>query len=130
MANDIFAFLRLSSTKLCKWLDDLKMSEFVIVTTTVSSEADADRLTDAVMQARLAACVQRMPVFSTYRWDGKLEREPEVLLLMKTRRMLVEPLQELVIGQHSYELPEFVVTAIENGSSDYLRWIAENTESQ
>ncbi|MBT3193454.1 MAG: divalent-cation tolerance protein CutA [Verrucomicrobia bacterium] len=104
------------------------MTDCVMVRTTVASEADAIRMGDAVVDARLAACVQTMPVESTYRWQGRVERSAEFLLLMKTRRALVDALMTFVREQHAYDVPELVVTAIEAGSADYLSWIRQETQ--
>jgi periplasmic divalent cation tolerance protein len=103
------------------------MTDCVIVSTTVSSATAADELADAVIDSRLAACVQQMPVKSTYRWQGKIERAPEVLVVMKTRRELAEELMSFVRERHTYEVPELTVAAIVDGSPDYLEWITEET---
>jgi len=103
------------------------MTECVVIRTTVESEQDAERLANAVVEASLAACVQVMPIRSTYRWQGKIENSAELLLLMKTRRALATELMAFVKERHPYEVPELVVTAIEDGSEDYLDWIKDET---
>jgi periplasmic divalent cation tolerance protein len=104
-----------------------RLTDCFMVSTTVESGADADRLADAVVEARLAACVQQVPIRSTYRWEGKVEHASEVLLLMKTQRRRVDELMQFVRERHAYEVPELVVTAIEAGGSDYLAWIGRET---
>lgn len=104
------------------------MSDYVVVSTTVEHEDDASRLADSVVEARLAACVQFLPVRSTYRWQGKLEHAVETLLLMKTRREFADLLMDFVRERHPYEVPELTVTRIEAGSQDYLGWISRETE--
>ena len=104
--------------------------EFVVVSTTVEGDADADRLADAVVGERLAACVQVVPVRSTYRWQGKVEHAPEFLLLMKTRKSLVESLMSFVRERHPYDVPELTVMRLDGGSPDYLKWIEEETERE
>ncbi len=104
--------------------------EFVVVSTTVEGDAAADRLADAVVGDRLAACVQVVPVRSTYRWQGKVEHAPELLLLMKTRKDLVESLMSFVRERHPYDVPELTVMRLDGGSPDYLKWIEEETERE
>ncbi len=104
--------------------------EYVVVSTTVEGDAEADRLADAVVGERLAACVQVVPIRSTYRWQGKVEHASELLLLMKTRQTLVDSLMAFVCERHPYDLPELTVTRLDGGSPDYLRWIEEETERE
>ena len=105
------------------------MSDYVVVSTAVGQAEDAGRLAEAVVDARLAACVQILSAKSTYRWQGQVEHADEALLLMKTRRECAGPLMKFVRERHQYEVPELTVTNIEAGSPDYLRWIHEETES-
>lgn len=104
------------------------MSAYVVVSTTVEREDEANRLAEAVIEARLAACVQILPVRSVYRWQNKVERAAEALLQMKTRSECVQPLMQFVRDRHAYDVPELTVTKIEAGSEDYLGWISEETQ--
>lgn len=93
--------------------------------TTAGSLAEAERIAHALVEERLAACVNIIEsVRSIYRWQGKLESAGELLLLMKTDEQHVEPLQKRITELHSYELPEFLVVDISGGSVGYLDWIA------
>ena len=103
------------------------MTDCVIVSTAVATVADADRLADAVVAERLAACVQALPMRSTYRWKGRVEHASEVLLLMKTRAVLADALIVFVKKMHAYEVPEVIVSSIEGGSPDYLEWLRGET---
>jgi len=101
---------------------------FVMVSTTVDNEALARELADAIVASRLAACVQYTSVFSTYRWQGAVERADEYLLLAKTRASLADQLSAFIKEHHSYEVPEIIVTPIIGGFKAYLDWISSETE--
>ena len=102
--------------------------EFGIVLTTVATPDDARRLADGLLDQRLAACVQTLAIQSAYRWKGAVQREPEQLLLIKTRAALYPAVEAHLRAHHPYELPEIVYLPIAVGSSDYLRWLAAETE--
>src|SRR6185369_4901506 len=98
--------------------------EYVVVLVTASSSEEADRLAEALVGERLAACVSIAgPVRSVYRWDGVVERSDEQLLLIKTRRGVFEALAERVRELHSYTTPEVIALPIEAGSAAYLAWL-------
>ena len=102
--------------------------EFGIVLTTVATPEDAQRLADGLLEQRLAACVQILAIQSAYRWRGAVQREPEQLLLIKTRVALYSAVEAHLRAHHPYELPEIVYLPIAAGSPDYLRWLAAETE--
>jgi len=102
------------------------MSEFVVVFVTVGSADEGDRLARALVESRLAACVNRVrAVQSIYRWQGKIESSDEELLIVKTRRDLFERLKEKIQQLHSYQVPEIIALPILAGSESYLRWLEE-----
>ncbi|HEY3305538.1 MAG TPA: divalent-cation tolerance protein CutA [Candidatus Binatia bacterium] len=102
------------------------MSEFVVVFVTAGSADEGDRLARALVEGRLAACVNRVkPVQSIYRWQGKIESSEEELLIVKTRRDLFERLKEKILELHSYSVPEIIALPILAGSESYLRWLEE-----
>lgn len=104
--------------------------EYVIVLTTLPADADAQAFAVALVEARLVACVNLLPVMqSVYRWEGKVERDTERQVVMKTSRERVVLLWERVRDLHPYDVPEFVVLSIIDGNDAYLRWIAESTLS-
>jgi periplasmic divalent cation tolerance protein len=97
----------------------------VVVLTTAGSDEEAARLADALVGERLAACVNVVaPITSVYRWQGKIERGREVLLVVKTRAALVKRLTARIQALHSYDVPEVVVLPIAGGSAAYLKWLA------
>ena len=103
----------------------------VVVYVTVPDKQVATALSQGVVKNRLAACVSAVPgVESTFWWKGKIDVEAEVLLIMKTRKELVDRLVKFVKDNHPYELPETVAVPIVGGSQKYLEWLHENTEQQ
>lgn len=100
-----------------------------IVLTTVSSQDEARRLATALVEERLAACVNIVnEVHSVYRWQGAVEEAAEVLLVIKTRVEKLEALEAAVRRLHSYDVPEFLILQADGGSAAYLRWIDESVE--
>lgn len=98
--------------------------EYQLVMSTCPSMEEAEMLAEKLVTARLAACVNIVPgVRSLYEWEGKLQREQECLLLIKTRSEGFPELVKLIQSSHSYELPEVVAVPIEAGSGPYLKWI-------
>jgi periplasmic divalent cation tolerance protein len=95
----------------------------IFVTTTVSAAEEADRLENLLLEEKLVACVQRIDINSAYWWKGRVEREPEILLLMKTAGSLENAVIERIEENHSYELPEIVTFPVSGGLADYLNWI-------
>jgi periplasmic divalent cation tolerance protein len=102
--------------------------EYVVVLTTLPGDADAAAFGSALVQERLAACVNLLPAMeSIYRWEGQVERETERQIVIKTARARLVALWERVRDLHPYDVPEFVVIPIIDGNDAYLRWIAEST---
>lgn len=101
-----------------------------VVTTALGTEDEADALAGALVEAGLAACVQVMHVRSFYRWEGEIKREPEWLLLIKTRSERFAEVEAFIRERHSYELPEILALPVGGGAPDYLRWLLEATKSQ
>lgn len=99
----------------------------ILVLSTVAKPEDADRIARELVEQRLAACVNVVAgVSSLYRWKGKVERDEERLLLIKTRAERFESLREALLALHPYELPELIVLPIEAGHEPYLSWLDES----
>lgn len=91
---------------------------------TAANGEEAVRLADLLIGAHLAACVQILPQMeSVYRWQGKIERQPEILLLVKTTRSKFDELEREVRALHSYDTPEIIALPIVAGSAPYLEWL-------
>ena len=98
-----------------------------LVLTTASSQEEARKLANALLERRLAACVNILPkIDSIYRWKEKVEESQEFLLLIKTAEPAIAKLRDAIKELHSYELPECIVLPIETGSEAYLKWIDES----
>jgi periplasmic divalent cation tolerance protein len=103
-------------------------TDFVIVLTTFPFDRDADQFARTLVEEHLAACVNVLPPMrSTYLWQGVLEQAEERQVVMKTRANRVAALERRLRELHPYEVPEFLVLPILEGSRDYLAWISENT---
>ena len=102
------------------------MNEFLVVYVTVGSPDEGDRLARALVEERLAACVNRIgAVKSVYRWQGKVEESQEELLIIKTSERLFERLKKRVEELHSYSVPEIIALPILKGNESYLQWLGE-----
>ena len=102
----------------------------VIVLTTVGPGFDAGALATALVEQRLAACVNIVErVRSIYRWEGKVEDDAEQLLIIKTADARVDALREELFRRHPYEVPEFVVVAVESTSNAYGAWLLDAVSS-
>ncbi|HXA86676.1 MAG TPA: divalent-cation tolerance protein CutA [Candidatus Dormibacteraeota bacterium] len=103
------------------------MTNARIVLTTAGSQEEARKIAHALVERRLAACVNIVPhLESIYRWQGKIETAEEWLLLIKTQADLFDRVRNAVKELHSYDLPECVMLEVAAGSNEYLGWIAEN----
>ena len=87
----------------------------------------AEAFARGLVEERLAACVNLVPLASVYRWQGKVERAREVLLVVKTTVGRVAALERRVRASHPYECPEFVVLAADHAAAPYARWLAAET---
>ena len=106
------------------------MPEFIVVLVTAGSAAEGERVARALVEERLAACVNRIAaVQSVYRWQGKVEQSAEELLVIKTRSDLFAALEKRVRELHSYSVPEVIALPITNGSEAYLKWLGEQVAS-
>ena len=103
-------------------------ADHLLVLSSCPDAASAQALSTALLSERLAACVNRMPgVKSMYRWQNQVERDDEVLLLIKTRADLYPRLEALIKDMHPYELPEIIAVPVSQGSAEYLAWIDSET---
>ena len=99
----------------------------IVVFMTAASGEEAARLADMLVGANLAACVQILPgIESVYRWEGKIERQSEVLLLAKTKKWKFEELEREVRALHSYDTPEIIAVPVTAGSAPYLAWLMQS----
>ena len=99
-----------------------------IVNTTMPDEAAARKMASRIVTSRLAACAQIMPSHRVYRWKGRIESTPELLVVCKTRAALAERLVRFIRRHHPYEVPEILVQPLKDGLPEYLAWIDEETQ--
>jgi len=106
------------------------MSDVVLVLSTVPDDESAEKLVRTLVEERLAACINMSsPMISIYRWQGRIERDVERQLTIKTTRKNLPALHARLVELHSYELPEFMVIDVHAGSGDYLAWVARETST-
>jgi periplasmic divalent cation tolerance protein len=103
------------------------MIGFCVVLTTTDSEEHAERIVDAVLEAKLAACLQLIPIRSCYVWEGKIARDNEILIQIKAKSADYDDLAACIRGAHTYDVPEIVRLDIAAGEKPYLDWIASVT---
>ena len=98
---------------------------FQLILTTAGSEEQARQIARALVERRLAACVNIVAhACSIYRWKGEIQEEEEKLLLIKSSRRLFERVRETIREVHSYEVPEVLALPVDDGDADYLAWAA------
>ncbi len=95
--------------------------------TTFSDPETGRRLTEGLLEKRLAACVQTMDIRSTYRWKGAVQNEAEVLMLIKTKSSLYSEVEAFIRATHDYEVPEIIQLPIAAGLPEYLKWMEDET---
>jgi periplasmic divalent cation tolerance protein len=107
------------------------MTDKIIVLSTCGSEDEAHKLAHSLVEQRLAACVNVVAgIRSFYRWEGKIEKSDEYLLVIKSSRDRMALLRAAIEREHSYEVPEVVALPIVDGSQNYLNWLQANLRSE
>ncbi|MDQ1729329.1 MAG: periplasmic divalent cation tolerance protein [Pyrinomonadaceae bacterium] len=104
---------------------DVEPEEAIVVFLTAADRTEASRLAEVLVEKRLAACVQIVSdIESVYRWQGKVERQREVLVIAKTLSLRFAALEREVRALHSYDTPEIVAVPLLRGSVPYLEWLS------
>ena len=100
---------------------------FRIVLSTAGSEEEGARVAKSLLERKLCACVNLAPgVRSFYRWEGAVQDDAEVLLIIKTTQEKLQALSDHLAEIHSYDVPEMLAIAVDKGSASYLEWLAES----
>jgi periplasmic divalent cation tolerance protein len=115
-----------------KKVSNKTVSEKIVVLVTCGSAKEARSIARSLVERKLAACVNLLPVpvESVYRWKGRIESAKEFLLIVKTARKRFAAVQAEVRRLHSYEVPEIIALPIATGSQDYLAWIADSVANR
>ncbi len=104
---------------------------FQVVLITVGNREEAESIAETLVTEQLAACVNIMQhCRSIYRWEGKINRDDELLMMVKTRRSLFPALRDRVAELHSYDVPEIIALDIRNSSRSYYNFLEENLKSE
>jgi periplasmic divalent cation tolerance protein len=104
-------------------------AKFAVALVTAPDLKTARRLAKAALEARLIACANLIPrIESHYWWQGKVERSAEVLLILKTTSGCLTALEKLIVSEHPYDTPEFVVLSLNRGNKRYLDWLRSSVE--
>jgi periplasmic divalent cation tolerance protein len=109
---------------------ETSISKYCVVLVAASSQAEAERIAQALVQQNLAACVSITPITSIYTWQGQVHQDPEWQLLIKTQQDCYPALEQLVQRLHSYEVPELIALPIVAGATNYLQWLGEQVETK
>jgi periplasmic divalent cation tolerance protein len=104
------------------------LTRYGVILVTAPSQQEAEALANALVEAKLAACVNIVPIHSVYTWQGEIHREPEWQLLIKTDLSQYSTLEAKIQELHSYEVPEIIALPILAGSQSYLGWISEQVK--
>jgi len=100
------------------------MEEYIQVFTTTEKKEDAEKIAKALVEKRLAGCIQIVgPIASTYWWNGNVETAEEWLCFIKSKKALYEKLEKAIKEIHPYETPEIIALPIVSGSKSYLEWL-------
>jgi len=100
------------------------MESYIQVLTTTEKKEDAEKIAMALVERKLAACVQITgPITSTYRWKGNIEKAEEWQCVIKSRKDLFRDIEKAIKSVHPYEVPEIIAVPIAAGSGDYLDWL-------
>jgi periplasmic divalent cation tolerance protein len=98
---------------------------YSVILTTAGSSEEAESLAGGLVERKLVACAQLLPIGSIYTWENRIEKDSEVLLLLKARADLYEEIESHILANHSYDTPEVLQLEVKRGSEGYLSWIGE-----
>jgi len=105
-------------------------SSTLITLCTCPNQAIAEEIASSLIEQEIAACINIIPtVTSLYKWQGKLEKDNEALMLIKTDQSRYRDLEQAIISIHPYELPEIIAVPVEQGLAGYLNWVAQCTKN-
>ncbi len=99
----------------------------IVIYTTCPDSATAESITSKLLQAKQVACVNLLPgIKSQYWWEGKIQKDKEVLVILKTRQSLFKAVEETIKNNHPYQIPEIIALPILQGNASYVSWIHDS----
>jgi periplasmic divalent cation tolerance protein len=108
----------------------LQDSKFIVIFSTASSPEEASLIAETLVSEHLVACVNIVPgIQSIYRWKDGVQKDQEVLMVMKTEKSRFQEVERTIRSLHSYEVPEVISLPLENGFEEYLKWIENALKS-
>jgi periplasmic divalent cation tolerance protein len=105
-------------------------TDLIVVSVACGSDEEAQNLARQLVEHGVAACVQSHAIVSTYRWEGKVETSPEIMLTIKTRASKLSALESIVKSHHSYDVPEIIAVPVVWASEDYARWLRDSVRRE
>ncbi len=109
----------------------MMMEEYIQVVTAIEKREDAEKIAKALVEKRLAACVQILgPIVSTYWWKDNIETAEEWLCVIKSKKDVYEELEKSIKEIHPYETPEIFALPVVAGSKDYLKWLSNEVKKK
>lgn len=105
------------------------MKNLIVIYTTCSSKKEAEKISQVLLEKKLAACCNIFKINSLFFWKGKLEKVGEWAIFIKTKKKLFKEIKKTIKKIHSYSLPCIISFPIENGEKDFLNWIVKSTKN-
>ena len=106
------------------------MNKYCIISTAIDDENVEEKIIDELLRKRLVSSVQKKEIISSYWWNGKIEKNKEFLLQMKTKKLLYKEVEAEIQRLHTYEVPEIFSVDMEDGITCYLEWIEKETKNR
>lgn len=103
-------------------------SKYCLIITTCGDQENARQITESLLEKRLVACVQESKIFSSYPWKGKIEKDEEFILKMKTKKSLYKEVEQEILRLHNYEIAEIAMFDIIDGNQAYFDWMEKETK--
>jgi len=104
-------------------------NDYSVILTTASERSDAEKIAEILVNEKLAACVQIMPITSYYRWEDSVHNDAEWLVMIKGRAGSYHAVESTILAHHPYDIPEIIQILVAQGFKPYLDWIDQETKS-
>lgn len=102
------------------------MAEYSLIMTTFPNEESAEKCIEILLNEKAAACIQIFPIKSRYVWNGEILKDSEIIVYIKSIKEKHKEIEEIILKNHPYEIPEIIEIDIVNGDKKYLKWIRES----